>query len=554
MKKLDEHSQWEDEWARAFEDARQAPSPNVWNNIHAVQADKEADKFRKRAFFYKWLAAASVFISICSGVIFFLNSGQEQERGLAVQSSQEEVGMEENPAGNTGTITPPVASGESGTIAGRGESSGQFSADAPAGKSETGTRGTATGKGTVSQQEEYDISSALAAESGEEHRKQKAARNTQKDQANIQLQEHGKGSQPPVQGGGNFNGAGDDGSARPAAVLAMEENKPEEEYNAEGEETGFVAGATGEVIEKTPSAGTLAVVLVTKRDVVALDFEKHTKVDAEIRKLWVASNFLKKEKAGSVPRYMLGASLASNNFNANYLDKSPEVANLAHSADAFKATSLSPLANARVTDWDNEQKSVVSVAGAVQGAAWLSKKWVLQGGVQYGNYKTENTASTYTDASGNMSYPLHFANYSEDKMQSASLRTARAASSVSATNSFAFLSVPLSIGYVVVDRKLSLLLSPGISSEFFLSNKLSSDDGDALQTYTVSNGEESPFNLVHFRGLISAQLFYKMSENYMISLEPGFQQAISDFNKSDSFFSSRPSNMSIAAGFRYIFH
>ena len=550
MKKLDEHSQWDEEWAKAFEDASQTPPPGVWSNIHAVQANKEADKFRKKAVYYKWLAAASVFISICSAALLLLNSDlTNQKDGVAETAASKEQLLVKPQGGDSATNSLAEESSISTVV----ENEEQSVLNAPPAKEEEGNarrKHSARGAKAESNQESKNSVSSIASASANASRLAPKSGTTVSEQPELERDSdlplsQDKGSLADADAG--LGQREEDSSASPA-MLAINENREEQNSAGEGTIENSGDGKQAEIIE---------LVSISKKDLVALaDGRKSTKVEAEVRKVWVASNFLKKDKLKSVPRYMLGATLASNNFSANYQDQNPEIASFAESSNDFQYNKLSPLSNARVTDWDEEQKSVMSLAGGLQAAAWLGKRWVLQGGVQYGNYKTGSKASTFTDASGNNSYPLHFSNYSEEKVQTTSFaRGSRSAGTVSAINSFEFLSVPLSIGYVVIDRRISLLLAPGLSSEFFLSNTISADEGRSdLNSYTVSNGEESPFSFVHFKGLLSAQLFYRMSDRYIISLEPGYQQAITDFNKSDSFFNSRPSNLSLAAGFRYVFH
>ena len=560
MKKLNEHSQWDEEWAKAFEDASQTPPPNVWNNIQAVQANKDADKFRKRAFYYKWLAAASVLISLCSAALLLLNSDlTNQNDGVAESSSQKEQLLVKAHGNDSATnslaessgskiaegqeqpVSDASPAGPEGAVAQKKQSTGSTKAESFEGTHNSLAQASkpAKSEGGAAQK---TINGNMEEEKGSQSlplgREEGSLADSRKANDNVT---HGNAKATP----------GDEDSAVSSALLATNDGQQNQEEQYEGVNSlGYRSNDGGD-------AGSLELVSISRKDLAALLVEnRDNNVEAEIRKVWVASNFVKKDKSRAVPRYMLGATLASNSFSANYQDQNPEMVSYAESTNDFQSSKLSPLSNARITDWDEEQKSEMSITGGLQAAAWLGKRWVLQGGVQYGNYKTGSKASTYTDASGNHSYPLHFANYSEEKVQTATFgRGSSTANTVSATNAFEFLSVPLSIGYVVIDRRLSLLLAPGVSSEFFLSNTLSANDGSSdLNSYTVSNGEESPFSFVHFKGLLSAQLFYRMSDNYIISLEPGYQHAISDFNKSDSFFSSRPSNLSLAAGFRFVFH
>lgn len=464
MKRLDEHSQWEKEWAATFRDESQKPAESVWQNLDAVLANKEAKKYKKRAFYYKWLAAASVLFSVCGAILLLQNNSQG------------------------------------------------FPQDQTAARPTTG----------VTTEEAIGLSS-------EEQEREREAKERQLAEAGQYKVEEETATAEEVTEVAGFSG--DRTNEQPKALAAVE--------NDESRESTLLAG----LAEK--GQGQRSLVNVKKIGFVEESIK--TEVTAKIQKVWLASDMLKK-KEDALPKYLLGASLSSNYFNPNYQDNNALVASMT------KDNALNPkkgqMSAARVSEWDVKEENPVTLNGGVQAAAWIGKKWVLQSGIQYGNYKSAGQAGSYVDPTNSQAYPLHYANFSADKVQTIKSGS-RISAPVSVVNSFEFISVPVSIGYVVFDRKLGLMVSPGLSSEFFLSNQLSSE-GQGLSTYTVYGGEESPYNRVHLRGLIGAQLYYKLGEHYMISIEPSYQQSVTDFNKSESYFSSRPTNMGISAGFRYI--
>ena len=96
------------------------------------------------------------------------------------------------------------------------------------------------------------------------------------------------------------------------------------------------------------------------------------------------------------------------------------------------------------------------------------------------------------------------------------------------------------------------MVSAGISSDLFLRNEVSSESG-SLETVTVKPGKDGPFRSVYFNGISSVTVFYKLANNYLISLEPSYSQAFTDFNKDDAGFASRPRNYGLAFGFIYQF-
>lgn len=504
MKKLNEGGDWEKEWADAFEHASLQPSDSVWNAIDGSLANKDLRKYKKRAAFFQWVAAASVLLSVC-GVAWQLIQPNDSEfsQQLAKQQQQEV----QQPASNT---VPLFA--EEGAVSEKSreqtakksssENSGQSSlADASVTENNAGL--IANEKEEESFSEENFSSTGIAGTTTRSNNSNPASSNR------IGI-----------------------GSKRTATGLI-----------AQAEEAIAGGGATNKAEDKNPKDikdAEKAGFIFFKQSVAA--------VETDFRKVWLASDLFSAKEEVSDARFWLGATLTSSSFDPNFQQNSSSLAHLAQGDSEPVKGGLLP--TARVSQWNEEPQPQISVNGGVQAAAWIGKKWVLQGGIQYGSYRSGTTAGTFVDQNGSQAYPLHYANFSSDKVQLARAGS-RLTAPVAALNTFEFISVPLQLGYVVFDRKFSLVVSPGISSEFFLRNQLSDQD-NRLSTYTIYSGEGAPFETVHFKGVLGAQLFYKLSDNYMISLEPSYQQAITNFSKSSSFFESRPSSLGVSAGFRYI--
>ena len=505
MKKLNEGGKWEKEWADAFEHASLQPSDNVWNAVDGNLANKEARKYKRRAAFFQWVAAASVFISMCGAAWLFTQS-VDPNADSTLAEQQQEV---QQPSTESKDKDFLIADQESGI-----EESGE-----QAGTTASGEKGAGN---SLAETTIAKIKTEVLPEAGEKESSYAA---------NPQVGISGKAAMAPYRRVGI--GTSRSGKTKLAASNQLQAN----------------TAAENQVVAGIPVAGTPVAGIPTAEKVSFIFFEQSVaSVEASFQKVWTASDLLPKKKEVASEKFWLGAVLASSSFDPNFQDNSTSLAHFAQNDSEPVKGGMLP--TARVSQWNEEQQQQVSFNGGVQAAARIGKKWVLQGGLQYGSYRSSTTAGTYVDQNGGQAFPLHYANFSSDKVQMARLNS-RLTAPVAALNTFEFISVPLQIGYVVFDKKLSLLVSPGISSEFFLRNQLS-DLENRLSTYTIYSGEDAPFQTVHLKGIFGAQLFYKFSDNYMISLEPSFQHALTEFNKSSSFFESRPSNIGIAAGFRYI--
>src|SRR5690606_21799060 len=116
-------------------------------------------------------------------------------------------------------------------------------------------------------------------------------------------------------------------------------------------------------------------------------------------------------------------------------------------------------------------------------------------------------------------------------------------------NSFEFATIPVKAGYLLVDRKVGLMLTAGVGADIFLSNTLS-ENNDRLDDVRMTSGSESPFGDVNFNGLVGAELFYKISRQYHLTLEPNYSIALSPITKSQSDFRSHQQTLGISAGLK----
>ncbi|MCK5703079.1 MAG: hypothetical protein KAI29_18080 [Cyclobacteriaceae bacterium] len=87
MKNLDKRTEFDKQWEDVFKDTEMAPSEGVWDKIDSVLSKEEAGYFRKRAFLYKLLAAASIAFALGVGLFsinYYLDNNTEQ---IAIQKN-----------------------------------------------------------------------------------------------------------------------------------------------------------------------------------------------------------------------------------------------------------------------------------------------------------------------------------------------------------------------------------------------------------------------------------------------------------------------------------
>jgi hypothetical protein len=205
---------------------------------------------------------------------------------------------------------------------------------------------------------------------------------------------------------------------------------------------------------------------------------------------------------------------------------------------------------ANMNSWNTRENSLPSVDFRLEAAFRFRPRWMVQTSLEYNTYRVGTLAGTFYNHADEQNYPLYFSNFSYDKLQLASPNS-RTAQPIQALTTYSFVRVPIGLNYVLLDRTFGIALSSALATDVFLSSTLA-DQEKRLQEYTIEAGNSSPFNRLHFSGQLGLQLYYRAGHNYLLTLEPSYRHALTDFSKQNSHFHSRPSNVGVAAGFRFI--
>ncbi len=205
--------------------------------------------------------------------------------------------------------------------------------------------------------------------------------------------------------------------------------------------------------------------------------------------------------------------------------------------------------NTSRADNDLRQDPAFSYAMGFSVGKQVSRKWILQGGLQYSvqNADASSTVIAANAASG-LRAPLFFYNANFDE----NTQALSSPEPIDLNNTFEFISFPVEVGYVLINGRFSWAINTGLSTRFLLKNTISDDQGsfDAIE---VRPGADAPFRAVHINGLIGTELIYKLGGNYMISIEPNFQHSISALTKPGQSFGSRPRSLGLGVRLKYIF-
>jgi hypothetical protein len=127
------------------------------------------------------------------------------------------------------------------------------------------------------------------------------------------------------------------------------------------------------------------------------------------------------------------------------------------------------------------------------------------------------------------------------------------ASPYNINSSLQFLSVPLQAGYVLLNRSFAIQLNGGVSTDLFLQNTITPDNG-SLDKVSNGRGDDSPYRPVNFSGLVGTEFSYRFADRYRLSLSPGVRYPFSSIYKSETGLQANPVTFDVGLRFRYIFH
>ncbi len=552
MNNLDnsERSEWDENWKDVFEEASVKPSSKVWNKIDGVLANRESGLYKKRAFFYKSLAAASVALLLLTGALSYYFIDQS--------FSNQMVGKEPN--GSSDLSSQEMAQKQVPVLPDKPVERAIIPADST-----------------------YDgeASSIYALEDGLDNRPSEALKLPEAASAKIEESVENKG--------GN-NILSDDGREQLADFQKLEvlsENKetfvmqsqdkakPTDNDDAVLEKSGSgfiidnigrgevapldIRDALANIINDNPGekgdigkenrniSKEMGSVNLLVQSIEAIDFDlKLAAPDWEAYRMYhVPVVPAKKREENDAAKTVLFAGL---NFGPGYFDPNIKANSTSNFANAnFSSEDAAWLSNTQSQESDMTSGS--SFAFGFDIGLRVKERWVIESGLQYLVNNSGATSNVIVeDQSLNQKAlyvtTLNLADFSNS--------TITPSSPISLNNNFQFASIPLKVGYIVLNKKLSIMVSSGVSSEIFLKNEVT-DESSRLASVTITPGDESPYNNVYFNGLASARFSYNFSPNYSFSLEPTYRTAISSFSKEDSNFTSTPQAVGVTAGLKFFF-
>lgn len=257
-------------------------------------------------------------------------------------------------------------------------------------------------------------------------------------------------------------------------------------------------------------------------------------------------------------KYFAGVNFGSGGFDPNFKSTSGDLlaANLEINPEAFSLANNeainrnSPLAKEEMLEGE-------SVSLGLSFGIKLDDRWTLESGLQYVQADVVSQTDVVITTSAWQEPIVATGQISKNKMFSSTVRKEQTIEyeyrGVSLKNQFRFTSVPMTAGYLLIDKKLKLELNAGVAANFYMGNKLTGHENKIAQL-SIGPGSESPYRGVSFSGLAGFEIGYRMFKKLDVIIGPNYRQSINSLTKVDATFLSNPSGFGVMTGIKFNFN
>lgn len=181
----------------------------------------------------------------------------------------------------------------------------------------------------------------------------------------------------------------------------------------------------------------------------------------------------------------------------------------------------------------------------------LTKKLFMISGLEYGIYESVASTNRVLTDGAEKRVAVTEQIIADGNIDFQSNNLGLGFENVELNNSFQFASIPVRVGYTLLDKKLSVSVTSGISTGIYLGNRIQDPDR-VLDEVRVSRSNNSIYRDVNFSAVGGISIAYSLFDNYLFTIEPVYQRALNSFTRNNSDFSALPENFGISAGVRVL--
>lgn len=173
----------------------------------------------------------------------------------------------------------------------------------------------------------------------------------------------------------------------------------------------------------------------------------------------------------------------------------------------------------------------------------LTKHWILQTGITYLKQNVDFESSVVTNsANGLVVYDVNAA------IPAGSLPNYVLTNPYTINSMTEYLSLPVQVGYVLIDRKFGLAINSGVSTDLFLRNTLTDQSGN----YAGAAGQDSAYRTISWSGVTNTELSMYVGGNLKLSIVPGARYSFSN-TMNENYGYQRPFILDLGFRCRYTF-
>lgn len=241
-------------------------------------------------------------------------------------------------------------------------------------------------------------------------------------------------------------------------------------------------------------------------------------------------------------------------FNASSADEGLAVTGNDYSDPRFEAFNSAAGLRAGTNSGpreNNTQGGSFSVGGSI--GKRIFRRLLVHTGINYGRYNSNGSTSlVLNDETNSKRYALNQASFNSGSVQEvlSSSQYTYESEAADVTNTYEFISVPVKLGIILLDRRTGIVFNTGISNEFLLGNLIKSKDS-GFEDVKTKSGEGSPYRNVYLNGTLGLEVNYAINSHYKVVVEPYYRQAFTSLTKDADGYSSAPRLWGVQAGVRY---
>lgn len=179
-----------------------------------------------------------------------------------------------------------------------------------------------------------------------------------------------------------------------------------------------------------------------------------------------------------------------------------------------------------------------SFSTGVQVGTRLGRRWVMQSGLGITTSRLDGFTNALERVDGRANPVFYHPRFGGDVSYT---------SSIPIRNQLQFITIPVQIGYRLVDRKVGWVLLSGVNAQFLFSQKIISPFDDYKLT-------DSPYRSFYPELNLGTEVNYRFMDHYQLGIQAGAGVGLSPLTKPEAPFHWQPSQRSVGIFIRYVFH